>query len=154
METKQVMMHNVSSLPLSVILKATYPFQLLVEDPRWAPVNVKSSQSVKSSNFSFNIDWLHHRNWCHKTGSSCDSYGICQTYREVLSESPFSSCTPCVHQRSPCHTCKVLVFPWVETALIDVEKIVHVYCDWLELPKPDLRACVFTHFRARHRLVV
>ena len=46
METKQVMMHNVSSLPLTVVLKATYPFQLLVEDPRWAPVNVKSSQSV------------------------------------------------------------------------------------------------------------
>lgn len=45
-ETKQVMMTNVSSLPLSVVLKATYPFQLLVEDPRWAPVNVKSSQSV------------------------------------------------------------------------------------------------------------
>ncbi|KAJ7360558.1 hypothetical protein OS493_015662 [Desmophyllum pertusum] len=35
-ETKQVMMHNVSSLPLTVVLKATYPFQLLVEDPRWA----------------------------------------------------------------------------------------------------------------------
>lgn len=47
-ETKQVMMHNVSSLPLTVVLKATYPFQLLVEDPRWAPVNVKSSQSVSS----------------------------------------------------------------------------------------------------------
>ena len=40
------MMHNVSSLPLTVVLKATYPFQLLVEDPRWAPVNVQSSQSV------------------------------------------------------------------------------------------------------------
>ena len=49
-ETKQVMMHNVSSLPLSVMLKATYPFQLLVEDPRWAPVNVKSSQSVEPLN--------------------------------------------------------------------------------------------------------
>ena len=46
METKQVMMTNVSSLPLSVVLNATYPFQLLVEDPRWAPVNIKSSQSV------------------------------------------------------------------------------------------------------------
>ena len=45
-ETKQVMMHNVSSLPLTVVLKVTYPFQLLVEDARWAPVNVKSSQSV------------------------------------------------------------------------------------------------------------
>ena len=49
METKQVMMHNVSSLPLTVVLQATYPFQLLVEDPRWAPVNVKSSQSVSLS---------------------------------------------------------------------------------------------------------
>jgi len=47
-ETKQVMMHNVSSLPLTVVLKATYPFQLLVEDPRWAPVNVQSSQSELS----------------------------------------------------------------------------------------------------------
>lgn len=46
-ETKQVMMTNVSSLPLSVVLQVTYPFQLLVEDPRWAPVNIKSSQSVR-----------------------------------------------------------------------------------------------------------
>ena len=42
------MMQNVSSLPLTVLLTATYPFQLLVEDPRWAPVNVKSSHSVSS----------------------------------------------------------------------------------------------------------
>lgn len=52
-ETKQVMMTNVSSLPLSVVLKVTYPFQLLVEDPRWAPVNVKSSQSVSHVNLRF-----------------------------------------------------------------------------------------------------
>lgn len=50
-ETKQVMMHNVSSLPLTVVLQASYPFQLLVEDPRWAPVNVKSSQSVRQRAF-------------------------------------------------------------------------------------------------------
>ena len=115
-ETKQVMMHNVSSLPLSVMLKAIYPFQLLVEDPRWAPVNVKSSQSVKPSNSSFNIYRLHHRNWYHKIENSCDCYGMCETNRESLSESPFSSCTPCMDQRSPCHACKVLVFPWVDTA--------------------------------------
>ena len=53
METKQVMMTNVSSLPLSVVLNATYPFQLLVEDPRWAPVNIKSSQSVSLINKKF-----------------------------------------------------------------------------------------------------
>ena len=50
-ETKQVMMHNVSSLPLTFVLQASYPFQLLVEDPRWAPVNVKSSQSVRQRAF-------------------------------------------------------------------------------------------------------
>ena len=115
-ETKQVMMHNVSSLPLSVMLKATYPFQLLVEDPRWAPVNVKSSQSVKLLNPSFNIDKLYHRNLCHKREDSCDSYGMCQTFREVLSESSFSSFTPCMHQSSLCRACYVLVFPYVETA--------------------------------------
>ncbi|XP_068693384.1 hydrocephalus-inducing protein homolog [Montipora foliosa] len=44
-ETRQVMMTNVSSLPLSVVLLVTHPFQLLVEDAHWAPVSVKSSQS-------------------------------------------------------------------------------------------------------------
>ena len=55
-------MQNVSSLPLTVLLTATYPFQLLVEDPRWAPVNVKSSHSVSSF-----CDYLIVRNR-HKTG--------------------------------------------------------------------------------------
>ena len=47
LETKQDMMHNVSSLPLTALLKATYPFQLMVEDPRWAPLALESSQTVR-----------------------------------------------------------------------------------------------------------
>ena len=50
-----MIMTNVSSLPLSVVLQAPYPFQLLVEDPRWAPVSVKSSQSVSPEDLVQNM---------------------------------------------------------------------------------------------------